>query len=132
MTETILCGTPKRASTVQRRVRSRESYDLVRSIKRTYNEICFFRANSCSPRITNIVSVVERFVRKPLCCSVRNSTMSGRNPPSCCTLTFLSPFRDNIKTETKDMSLDTAQFCDIGSRVGWVSALQVLSTRLLH
>ena len=71
MTEIIFCGTPKWASTDQRRVRSRESYALVRSIMHTYNGICFFRANSCSRRITNITSVVERFGRKPLCSSGR-------------------------------------------------------------
>ena len=35
MTEIIFCGTPKRAGTVQKRVRSTESYALVRSIKHT-------------------------------------------------------------------------------------------------
>ena len=33
MTEIIFCGTPKRASTVQRRVRSTESYASVRSVQ---------------------------------------------------------------------------------------------------
>ena len=68
MTEIIFCGTPKRPSTVQGRVRSTESSSLVRSIKLTYNKMSFFRANSCSRRITNnITSVVERFGRKQLC-----------------------------------------------------------------
>ena len=71
MTEAILCSTPKRASTVQRRVRSTESYTLVSSTKHTYNGICFFRANYCSRQITNIISVVERFGRKPFCSSGR-------------------------------------------------------------
>ena len=48
MTEIIFCGTPKRARTVQRRVRSTESYALVRLMKHTYDGICFFRANSRS------------------------------------------------------------------------------------
>ena len=77
MTEIILCGTSKWASIVQRRVRSTESYALVRSIKHTYNEISFFRFNYCSSRqITNIISVVERFGRKPLCSSGRIPTRS--------------------------------------------------------
>ena len=76
MTETIFCGTPKRASTVQRRVWSTESYALVRLIKNAYNGICLFRPNSCSRRITNIISVVERFGRKPLCFSGRIPTRS--------------------------------------------------------
>ena len=60
MTEIILYCTPKRASAVQRRVRSTESYALVRSIKYTYSGFRFFRANSC-----------KRFGRKPLCSSGR-------------------------------------------------------------
>ena len=72
MTEIILCGMPKRASTiVQRRVRSTELYALVRSIKHTHGGIRFFRASSCNRRITKIISVVERFGRKPLCSSGR-------------------------------------------------------------
>ena len=43
MTEIILCGTLKRASTVQRRVRSTESYALVNSIKHTWSGNRFFR-----------------------------------------------------------------------------------------
>ena len=61
----------KRVSTVQRKIRSTESCALVRSIKHTYNGICFFRANYCSRRITNIIPVLERFGRKPLCSSGR-------------------------------------------------------------
>ena len=76
MTEIMFYGTPKRASTVQRRVRSTESYALVRSIKHTYSGIRFFRASSCNRRITNIISVVERFGRKPLCFSGRIPTRS--------------------------------------------------------
>ena len=76
MTEIMFCGTPKRASTVQRRVRSTESYALVRSIKHTYNGICLFRVNSYNPRITIIISVVERFGRKPLCSFSRIPTRS--------------------------------------------------------
>ena len=45
----------KTASTAQRRVRSTESYALLRSIKQTYNGICFFRANSCNRRSTKNV-----------------------------------------------------------------------------
>ena len=56
ITEVIFYDTPKRSisieGTVQRRVRSTESYALVRSIKYTYNGIRFFRADSCS-RPTN-------------------------------------------------------------------------------
>ena len=76
MTEIIFCGTPKRARTVQRGVRSTESYALVRSIKHTYSGIRFFRASSCNRRITNIISVVGRFGRKPLCSSGRIPTRS--------------------------------------------------------
>ena len=74
--EIMFGGTPKRTGTVQRRVRSTGSYPLVRSIKYTYNGNCFFRANSYSRRITNIISMVERFGRKPLCSSGRISTRS--------------------------------------------------------
>ena len=35
MTEIIFCGTPKPASTVQRRVRSTKAYALVRSIEQS-------------------------------------------------------------------------------------------------
>ena len=73
MTEIIRCGTPKRASTVHRSVRSTESYALVGSMKHTYNGIRFFRASYCSRRITNIMSVVERFGLKSL-------WSSGRTP----------------------------------------------------
>ncbi|CAM9380839.1 unnamed protein product, partial [Ascophyllum nodosum] len=76
MTGIIFCGTPKRASTVQRRVRSKESYALVRSIKHTYSGIRFFRASSCNRRITDTISVVERFGRKPLCSYGRIPTRS--------------------------------------------------------
>ena len=49
--------------------------------------------------------------------------MSGINPPSCCTLTLIAICRDT-KTEANDtMNLDTAQFCYIGSGIGWVSTL---------
>ena len=41
MTEIIFCGTPKRASTLQRRVRSTESYALVRSIKHVLHRTDF-------------------------------------------------------------------------------------------
>ena len=63
MTEIISRSTPKRASTAQRRVRSTESYALVRSPKHTYSGIRFFRASSCNGQITNILSVVELFGR---------------------------------------------------------------------
>ena len=76
MAEIIFCGTPKRASTVQRRVRSTESCALVRSIKHTYCGIRFFRASSCNRRITNIISVAQWFARKPLCSSGRIATRS--------------------------------------------------------
>ena len=59
MTKIILCGPPKRASTAQRRVRSTESYALVRSMKHTYSGIYFFHTSSCNRRTTNIISVVE-------------------------------------------------------------------------
>ena len=76
MTEIMFCGTPKRGSTVQRRVRSTESYALRRSIKHIYSGIRFFRANSCNRRIVSIITVVERFGRKPLCSSGRIPTLS--------------------------------------------------------
>ena len=57
MTEIIFYGTPTRASTAQRRVRSTESYALVRSIKHTKSGVPFFRASSCNRRTTNITSV---------------------------------------------------------------------------
>ena len=49
---------------------------LVRSIKHTCSGIRFFRASSCNRRITNIISVVERFGRKPPCSSGRIPTCS--------------------------------------------------------
>ena len=55
MTEIIFCSTPKRASTVHRRVRSTRLYALIRSIKHT----------SYNGTTTNIISVVERFGQKP-------------------------------------------------------------------
>ena len=76
MTKIIFRGTPKRANTVQRRVQSTESYALVRSIKHTHSGILFFRASSSNRRITNIISVVQRFGRKPLCSSGRIPTRS--------------------------------------------------------
>ena len=50
MTEIIFCGMPKRASTVQRRVRSTESYALVSSIKRTAHttEFVFSAPTPCA------------------------------------------------------------------------------------
>ena len=79
MTEIIFYGTPKRASTVQRKVRSTESYALVRTIKHAYSGIRFFRASSCNRRITNIISVVEQFGRKLLCSSGRIPTYTVAN-----------------------------------------------------
>ena len=75
MTVIRFCGTPKQASTVQR-VRSTESYASVRSIKHTYSGIRFFHASSCNRRITNIISVVERFGRETPCSSGRIPTRS--------------------------------------------------------
>ena len=49
---------------------------LVRSMKHTYGGICFFRASSFRQRCRNIISVVERFGRKPLCSSGRIPTRS--------------------------------------------------------
>ena len=66
----------KTGETVQRRVRSTESYALVRSIKHRYSGHRFFRANSCSRRITKIISMVERFGRKLLCSFGRIPTCS--------------------------------------------------------
>ena len=69
MTEIVFFGTPKRVSTFQRRVQS-----TVRSIKCSYNGNRFFPADSCSRRIANTISVVERFGRKQLCSSGRIPT----------------------------------------------------------
>ena len=66
MTADILGGTPKRARTSHRRVRSTESYALVRSINHTYKGVSF-RASSCSRRTTNIMSTVERWGLNPHC-----------------------------------------------------------------
>ena len=49
MTEIIFCGTPKRASTFQRMVRSTESYALVRSIKHPYSGILFLPRQLLQP-----------------------------------------------------------------------------------
>ena len=55
--------------------------------------------------------------------------MLGENPSLYCTLLTLianqghQTKQNKTKTETRDtMSLGTAQFCDIGSRIGWVQA----------
>ena len=48
MTANILGGTPRRARTSHRRVRSTESYALVTSIKYNYKGVSFFHASSCS------------------------------------------------------------------------------------
>ena len=50
MTARILGGTPKRARTSHRRVRSTKSFALVRSIKHKYKRVSFFRSSSCSRR----------------------------------------------------------------------------------
>ena len=81
MIEIMFCGTFKQTSKVQRRVRLSESYALIRSIKHTYSGIRFFRASSCSRRITNIISVIERFGRKPLYSSGRIPTCSQYSRP---------------------------------------------------
>ena len=52
MTASILGGTPKRARTAHRRIRSTESYALVRSIKHKYKGVSFFRPSSCRRRTT--------------------------------------------------------------------------------
>ena len=49
---------------------------VIRLIKHTYIGMRFFLVTSCSRRITNIISVVERFGRKPLCSSGRVSMRS--------------------------------------------------------
>ena len=59
ITASILGGMPKRARTSHIRVRSTESYALVRSIKHKYKGVSFFCANSCSHRTTNILPIVE-------------------------------------------------------------------------
>ena len=74
MTKIILCGTPKQTRTVQRMVRSTESYALIRPIKCRCKRICFFHANSCSRRI--MITSVERFGRKLLCSFGRIPTRS--------------------------------------------------------
>ena len=83
MTASILGGTPKRARTSHKRVRSTESYVLVRSIKHKYTGVSFFRASSCSRRTTNIMSTVERWGLNPHCSSGRmfsDSQQSLRRP----------------------------------------------------
>ena len=76
MAEMIFCGTPKRANTVQEKVRSTESYALLRSIKHTKNGIRFVPASTCSRQVPNIIPMVKRFGRKPLCYSGRIPTRS--------------------------------------------------------
>ena len=50
---------------------------LVRSMKRKYKGVSFFRTSSCSRRTTNIISTVEHWgmnhtVLPAKCCSIRN------------------------------------------------------------
>ena len=71
MTASIFGGTPTWARTSHRRVRSTESYALVRSIKHKYKGVSFFRAGYCSRRTTNIMSTVER-------CRLHSHCSSGR------------------------------------------------------
>ena len=83
VTTSILGGTPKRARTSHRRIRSTDSYALVRSIKHMYKEVLFFRASFCSRRTTNIMSTVERGGLNPHCSSGRmfsRSQQSLRRP----------------------------------------------------
>ena len=54
---------------------NRDKY-VTSPIKHTQSGIRFFRTSSCNRRITNIISVVERFGRKPLCSSGRIPTRS--------------------------------------------------------
>ena len=68
MADIILFDTLKQVKTVPKRVRSMASYALVCSIKHSHNVFGFFRANFCSRRITNNVSVVDL--------SVENSSVS--------------------------------------------------------
>ena len=57
-----------------------------------------------------------------------HSIMSGRSSPLYCTRTLIA-MQGHQAIESKDtMSLGTAQFCYIGSRIGWVSALLYCST----
>ena len=107
MTKIILCRTPKRASTVQRRIRSTESCALIRSIKHTYGGIRFFRASSCNRRLRNIISVVERFGRKQLYSSGKIPTRSQYSLrlraitvssilPACATIEMLLLFPHSV------------------------------------
>ena len=108
MTVIILCGTPKRASTNQKRVRSTELYALVRSTKHTHNGICFFRANSCNRQITNVISVVrvERFGRKSLCSSGRIPTRSPY-----CSLSYIIPVLTNLYYGVVNSSINSSVQC---------------------
>ena len=78
MTASILDGTPKRARTSHKRVRSTESYALVRSINRKYKGVSFFRASSYCRRTTTVMSTAERWSLNPnfppaKCSRLRNS-----------------------------------------------------------
>ena len=62
----IICGgTPKRASTCQRSVRSTESYAFCRSMKHRNSCTRAFFLNSCSIQTANIIPIVERCGRNP-------------------------------------------------------------------
>ena len=58
-----------RVSTYHRGVRSAVSYAFWRSMKHMKRDTPAFRPISYSLRITNIISVVERFDRSPHCSS---------------------------------------------------------------
>ena len=82
MTASILGGTPKRARTSHKRLRSTESYALVRSIKHMYKGVSSFRASSCSRRTANIMSSVERWGLNQHCSSGKMFSRSQRPQPS--------------------------------------------------
>ena len=79
MAEIMFCGTPKRASTLQRKVQSTESYALVRSIKYKLME---FVCSASTPVATNHEHVVGGR-------TVRSETTPSRwqNPDALAVLT---------------------------------------------
>ena len=63
-------GTPKRASTRQRSVRSTESQAFCRWMKHSNSGVRAFLPNSCSQPTATIISAIERCGRNPHCSSV--------------------------------------------------------------
>ena len=79
-------GTPKRASISHNSTRSTESYAFARSMKQISREVLLVRPSSWSLRTTNIISVVERWGRKPDYSLGRIPASSQKSPSRLATI----------------------------------------------